>query len=159
MPRTSLALLQRDGVTFQGVASRKRRDRLLQAATLCTLALAASTLTSGGLRAIAPALGDESPAGLGGGLLLAGLALQVSRVWEPGMAPADVLAKTMQPVTDVISAENRGTVEGDGTSQEAGKPASEDDEDEGSGGGGGGGGGEQASKPLPFMGKGGLPLL
>ena len=30
------------------------------------------------------------------------------------MAPADVLAKTMQPVTDVISAENRGsTVDGD----------------------------------------------
>lgn len=62
---------------------------------------------------------------------------QVSRVWEPGMAPADVLAKTMQPVTDVISAENRGTtVEG------------EDGED-----------GEGGPKPPPFVGKGGLPLL
>ena len=35
---------------------------------------------------------------------------QVLRVWEPGMAPADVLAKTLQPVTDVISAEDRGAV-------------------------------------------------
>ena len=31
-------------------------------------------------------------------------------MWEPGMAPADVLAKTLQPVTDVISAEDRGAV-------------------------------------------------
>ena len=36
---------------------------------------------------------------------------QVLRVWEPGMAPADVLSKTLQPVTDVISAEDRGTVQ------------------------------------------------
>ena len=55
------------------------------------------------------------------------------------MAPADVLAKTMQPVTDVISAENRGTV--DGSSADG-----EDDDDD-------------RSAPPPFVGKGGLPLL
>jgi len=104
-----IALLQRDGVTFQGVAQRKREDRLLQVATLGTAALAASALTSGGLRAVAPALAGES-ADLGATLLLgAFLVLQVSKVWEPGMAPADVLAKTMQPVTDGILVENRGT--------------------------------------------------
>lgn len=40
-------------------------------------------------------------------------ASQVLRVWEPGMAPADVLAKTLQPVTDVISAEDRGKITDD----------------------------------------------
>ena len=72
------------------------------------------------------------------------------------MAPADVLAKTLQPVTDVISAEDRGTVE--------------DDDDDGDGGGAGGTGANEAGaesstegrakrNPLPFIGKGGLPLL
>ena len=62
------------------------------------------------------------------------------------MAPADVLAKTLQPVTDVISAEDRGTVE-------------DDDDDDGDGGGGSGKAAEGKRNPLPFIGKGGLPLL
>ena len=66
---------------------------------------------------------------------------QVSKVWEPGMAPADVLAKTMQPVTDVISAENRGTT-------------TIEEEEDGDGDGDG-----PPTKPPPFFGKGGLPLL
>ena len=52
-------------------------------------------------------LGPGPRLGLG---CVALLASQVLRVWEPGMAPADVLAKTLQPLTDVISAEDRGTV-------------------------------------------------
>ena len=80
--------------------------------------------------------------GLGASLFLGALGVQVSRVWEPGMAPADVLAKTLQPVTDVISAENRGTVEGD-------EGDDEDQDDSGS----------DVPKPPPFLGKGGLPLL
>ena len=139
--KNTIALLQRDGVTFQGVAQRKRQDRLLQVATLLTAAIAASALTSGGLRAIAPALGGDS-AGLGAALFLGGfLAFQVSKVWEPGMAPADVLAKTMQPVTDVISAENRGTT-------------TIEEEEDGDGDGDG-----PPTRPPPFFGKGGLPLL
>ena len=137
--KNTIALLQRDGVTFQGVAQRKRQDRLLQVATLGTAALAASALTSGGLRAIAPALAGEG-AGFGAALFLGGfLALQVSKVWEPGMAPADVIAKTMQPVTDVISAENRGTT-------------TDEKDDDGDGDG-------PPTRPPPFVGKGGLPLL
>ena len=62
------------------------------------------------------------------------------------MAPADVLAKTLQPVTDVISAEDRGTVE-------------DDDDNDGDGGGGSGKATEGKRNPLPFIGKGGLPLL
>ena len=84
--------------------------------------------------------------GVGAGVCVALLASQVLRVWEPGMAPADVLAKTLQPVTDVISAEDRGTVE-------------DDDDDGGDGGGGSGKAGEGKRNPLPFIGKGGLPLL
>lgn len=67
------------------------------------------------------------------------------RVWEPGMAPADVLAKTLQPVTDVISAEDRGKVMDDDD---------EDDDDDD-----GGGGVKTRKNRLPFIGKGGLPLL
>ena len=55
------------------------------------------------------------------------------------MAPADVLAKTLQPVTDVISAEDRGTISAEGED-------SEDDDTDG-------------PPPPPFFGKGGLPLL
>ena len=73
--------------------------------------------------------------------------VQVARVWEPGMAPADVLAKTMQPVTDVISAENRGTVE---------RGEEDDGEDDGEGRGDGP---SPSAKPPPCVGKGGLPLL
>lgn len=133
--------MQRDGVTFQGVARRKRQDRLLQVATLGAAALAASALASGGLRAIAPAVAGDN-ASLGAALIVGGfLALQVSKVWEPGMAPADVLAKTMQPVTDVISAENRGTA-----------TVEKDDESDDDGDG-------PPTKPPPFVGKGGRPLL
>ena len=57
--KNTIALLQRDGVTFQGVARRKRRDRALQVATLLTAALAASSLTSGGLRALSPVLSER----------------------------------------------------------------------------------------------------
>ena len=49
-------------------------------------------------------------------------------------------------VTDVISAEDRGTVE-------------EDDDDDSDGSGGSGKAAEGKRNPLPFIGKGGLPLL
>ena len=68
--------------------------------------------------------------------------VQQQQVAAVGMAPADVLAKTMQPVTDVISAENRGTVEQSASSDEDGGDADGD-----------------GPKPPPFVGKGGLPLL
>jgi 2-polyprenyl-6-methoxyphenol hydroxylase-like FAD-dependent oxidoreductase len=136
----TIALLQRDGITFQEVAQRKRRDRALQVATLVAVAWAASILASGALRALTPGL-DAVPVSSGlGAILLAGVgAFQVARVWEPGMAPADVLAKTLQPVTDVISAEDRGSVSAQG------EDAEDDDKDE--------------PPPPPFFGKGGLPLL
>ena len=60
------------------------------------------------------------------------------------MAPADVLAKTMQPVTDVISAEDRGTVQ-------EGEEGDADDDDDDVGG--------ADPPPPPFVAKGGLPLL
>ena len=130
----------------QRVARRKRRDRALQVATLAAAALAASSITSGalgGLRALSPDL-SEPPLlpGLGAGLFVGALGFQVSRVWEAGMAPADVLAKTLQPVTDVISAENRGTSTADGDDDDA----ADDDDD-------------RSGSPPPFVGKGGLPLL
>ena len=136
----TIALLQRDGITFQEVAQRKRRDRALQVATLVAVAWTASILASGALRALTPGL-DAVPVSSGlGAILLAGVgAFQVARVWEPGMAPADVLAKTLQPVTDVISAEDRGSVSAQG------EDAEDDDKDE--------------PPPPPFFGKGGLPLL
>ena len=67
------------------------------------------------------------------GLVGVAVVSQVLKVWEPGMAPADVLAKTVQPVTD--------TDDGD----------DDDDDDERSDGG--------KKAPLPFLGKGGLPLF
>ena len=49
-------------------------------------------------------------------------------------------------MTDVISAEDRGTVE-------------EEDDDDSDGSGGSGKAAEGKRNPLPFIGKGGLPLL
>ena len=94
----------------------KRRDRALQLAIIGAAATAVSSLASALFALSSSDQGPGSPAGavpapaVGAGVCVALLASQVLRVWEPGMAPADVLAKTLQPLTDVISAEDRGTV-------------------------------------------------
>ena len=84
----TIALLQRDGITFQEVAQRKRRDRALQVVTLVVVAWATSFFTSGGLRALAPGL-DATPvpvsSALGASLVAGAGAVQISRVWEPGL--------------------------------------------------------------------------
>ena len=148
----TIALLQRDGITFSEVGAIKRKDRALQIAIIGLAAAAASGLASALLSVSSSGQSWSSPAdalpavGVGAGVCVALLASQVLRVWEPGMAPADVLAKTLQPVTDVISAEDRGKVD-------------DDDDDDGDGGGSSGKAAEGKRNPLPFIGKGGLPLL
>ena len=147
----TIALLQRDGISFAEVGKIKRRDRILQIILLGFGAATVSALTSALISFIASVSSSSTDtnalpaAGVGVGLFLfvALGASQVLRVWEPGMAPADVLAKTLQPVTDVISAEDRGKITDD-----------EDDDNDNDNSSGG-----NAAKPLHFIGKGGLPLL
>jgi len=143
----TIALLQRDGISFAEVGRLKRRDRVVQALVLVTGGVVVSNFVGALVALVTGGGGGGNNSGtvpIVGGVLLAVLASQVLRVWEPGMAPADVLAKTLQPVTDVITAEDRGAVDDD----------DEDDDDDA-----GSGGGTTARKPLPFIGKGGLPLL
>ena len=99
----------------------------------------AASSAAGVVQSLAPGLRELPSLPPGAGVLLCAglLASQVARVFEPGMAPADVLAKTLQPLTDVISAEDRGTVAEDDV----------DDDD------------DSNKPPPPFVGKGGLPLL
>lgn len=157
----TIALLQRDGISFAEVGAIKRRDRALQLAFIGAAATAVSSLASALLALSSSEPSWGSPAGalpaaaVGAGVSVALLASQVLRVWEPGMAPADVLAKTLQPVTDVISAEDRGAVvEGEDQGEEDG----DGDGDGGRGGASGTKAVEGERKPLPFIGKGGLPL-
>jgi len=136
----TIALLQRDGISFVEVGRLKRRDRVLQVAVIGMGVIVVSTLAG----VVSSVVGSGSPLGvvpvpvlgLGVSLVLGGS--QVLRVWEPGMAPADVLAKTLQPVTDVISAEDRGKVMDDDD---------EDDDDDD-----GGGGVKTRKNRLPFIG-------
>ena len=147
--------------------------RILQLVTLGAAGAAASALVRAPLRLLAPTLGSlRALWGVGAGVCAAllGRRQAINRtvpatdigpltqqratllrrrllsVWEPGMAPADVLAKTLQPVTDVISAEDRGTVQEEGEGGEQGQE------------------GAQEEKPVPFeylktFVKGGLPNL
>ena len=108
----TIAMLQRDGISFRGVAWRKRRDRLNQAIPLGapppasgimthTLARAVVRLVGGVVGAMGPvpaALGACAAAG--GGVL----ALRARGLLNTGMAPADVIAR----VTDPIEAEDAG---------------------------------------------------
>eukprot|EP00548_Thalassiothrix_antarctica_P012517 CAMPEP_0194159742 /NCGR_PEP_ID=MMETSP0152-20130528/78007_1 /TAXON_ID=1049557 /ORGANISM="Thalassiothrix antarctica, Strain L6-D1" /LENGTH=618 /DNA_ID=CAMNT_0038869357 /DNA_START=189 /DNA_END=2045 /DNA_ORIENTATION=+ len=152
----TIALLQRDGISFAEVGKIKRRDRLLQIALLVFGAAAVSTLSNAFLSATANIVAadrtsDTSTLGVVSLFLVVAFGVSsVLRVWEPGMAPADVLSKTLQPVTDVISAEDRGTIVDDDEEED------DDDDDDRSGGSNS----DKSSKnPLPFIGKGGLPLL
>jgi hypothetical protein len=104
-------MLQRDELSFCDVARRKRRDRLLQMLALGLGGTALSAAAKALLRLAAPRLTSlRAVSGIWAALCAALLGCRVLSVWEPGAAPADVLAKTFRPVADVISAENKGDV-------------------------------------------------
>ena len=68
----TIAMLQRDGISFRGVAWRKRRDRVLQSITLAAACTLASTAIKAAVRVLAPRLSSvKAVSGLGAGLVAA----------------------------------------------------------------------------------------
>ena len=142
----TIALLQRDGISFAEVGKIKRRDRCNQIAVLVLVLYSVNVFIAFVVKSVVPA-GAVSLSLVGGvSVLIFGIS-QILRMFE-GMAPADVLAKTLQPVTDVISAENRGKVIANKDDDEDDGDDENDNDDN-----------SNSTNPIPFIGKGGLPLL
>ena len=114
----TIAMLQRDGISFRGVAWRKRRDRLNQAIALGAAATAAAVVTRTLARAVVRLVGGvvgamgPMPAALGACAATGGgvLALRARGLLNTDMAPADVLARVLdkRSLTDPIEAEDAG---------------------------------------------------
>ena len=95
----TIAALQQDG-TFLQVRRRKRKDRLLQLATIASgLAAAAKAAKLLATRLLATPQSRRHAAGLAGLVAAAGLASKALPFFERGMAPADVLSKTKSNVS------------------------------------------------------------
>lgn len=98
----TISMLQKEGYGFRRVARRKRTDRIIQIAIL-TSGLAVLTATARMLVGFAAiAFGRRSSTVLGGvaALLAASImAKKLAGYLVPGMAPADILAKTKSKVT------------------------------------------------------------
>ena len=142
----TIALLQRDGISFAEVGKIKRRDRCNQIAVLVLVLYTMNAVIAFVVKSVVPA-GAVSLSLVGGvSVLIFGIS-QILRMFE-GMAPADVLAKTLQPVTDVISAENRGKVIANKDDDDDDGDDENDNDDN-----------SNTTNPIPFIGKGGLPLL
>jgi 2-polyprenyl-6-methoxyphenol hydroxylase-like FAD-dependent oxidoreductase len=97
-----ISMLQKEGYGFRRVARRKRTDRMLQIALLASglTVLTAAVRTVVGV--IARAFGRRSSTVVGGGVALLAafvLAKKLAGYLVPGMAPADILAKTKSKVT------------------------------------------------------------
>ncbi|KAI2511949.1 FAD binding protein [Fragilaria crotonensis] len=97
-----ISMLQKEGYGFRRVARRKRTDRILQIAVLASgltvLTVAARTV----VKVIASAFGRRSSTVVGGGFALLAafvVAKKLAGYLVPGMAPADILAKTKSKVT------------------------------------------------------------
>jgi NADH dehydrogenase FAD-containing subunit len=97
-----ITMLQKDDMTFQQVARRKRIDRLLQIAVIGVGGTGVATAVRKVVTALASAVGRKSStvtiavvmAGVGLGVLKKAFGFLV-----PGMAPADILAKSKTKIT------------------------------------------------------------
>lgn len=99
-----ISMLQRDDMTFNQVARRKRLDRTVQIAILCSLATGATWAAKFVVLSIAKAIGRRTTtvsavlAGITTGVLFSSKAL--TQILNSEMAPADVLAKMKSPITE-----------------------------------------------------------
>jgi kynurenine 3-monooxygenase len=103
-----ISMLQRDDLTFEQVGARKRRDRILQLVIISVGLASVAGATKFLVRSLASVLGRRGTT-VAAGLVASGIALAFGRkvlpFLVPGMAPADVLAKTKSSITkkDAIS--------------------------------------------------------
>lgn len=95
--RNTIAMLQKEGVTFTGVRRRKRMDRLGQVALIGT---GLSTFTCGVkalVRSVANATGKNTltvSAGLGASIIFLSMLRKFASLLNPNASPADVLVKS-----------------------------------------------------------------
>jgi len=99
-----ISMLQRDDMTFNQVARRKRLDRTIQVAILCSLATGATWAAKFAAVSIAKAIERRTStvsavlAGITTCVLFSSKAL--TQILNSEMAPADVLAKMKSPITE-----------------------------------------------------------
>jgi len=112
-----ISMLQRDDMTFNQVAERKRLDRAVQVGIISSMLTATIWTAKKGIGLVAKALGRRPStvtaalAGLFAGALFFKKAFSL---FNPEMAPADVLAKMKSPIT-----EEKETLSKDGASPQA----------------------------------------
>jgi hypothetical protein len=98
-----IAMLQREGVTFQQAVQIKRMDRIAQVMILGTVGYAAVSGFKFSVKILARWLGQRSSRTLGG-LAVTAVALvalrPLAKFLVPGLAPADVLARLRNKVTN-----------------------------------------------------------
>ena len=98
-----ITMLQRVDMTFNQVARRKRLDRAVQVAVIGSFLTGATWAAKKAVTLIAKALGRRSStvsgvlAAIVAGVLFSKKAFQI---FNPEMAPADVLAKMKSPITE-----------------------------------------------------------
>lgn len=99
----TIAMLQKEGVTFRQVARRKRFDRIGQVAVIGAFLTGVVAGARAAVNGLAGALGKNNTTVIGAftvGCVAAFFVKKLAGYLVPGMAPADVLNKTKSKVTD-----------------------------------------------------------
>ncbi|EKX46622.1 hypothetical protein GUITHDRAFT_70296 [Guillardia theta CCMP2712] len=104
--QNTISMLQQEGMTFQGVRDRKRRDRVLQVLVLGTIFFTIFKVVS----AVVQALPKVVLFGITFTFLGVLGGLQLNKVLKPGMSTADVIASTEKKYLSKNKQPSSGTV-------------------------------------------------